>query len=159
MDIGMILLRLFALFMALTFHEFAHGWIARKLGDRTAEFQGRLSLNPKDHIDPFGTVLLPLMLGLAGLPIFGYARPVPVQLGALRRYRLAHILISAAGPAATLLQAAICMALLVFGYINGDNFALIVTTALGMFAVGNSMEWFSSRSYSAGYSGGSPSRA
>ena len=56
MNIGIIVIKVVALFMALTFHEFAHGWIARKLGDRTAEVQGRLSLNPKDHIDPFGTI-------------------------------------------------------------------------------------------------------
>ena len=54
MNIGLILLQVLALFMALTFHEFAHGWIAKRLGDRTAEAQGRLTLNPKDHIDPVG---------------------------------------------------------------------------------------------------------
>ena len=68
MDIGMILLKIIALFMALTFHEFAHGWIARKLGDRTAELQGRLTLNPKDHIDPFGTILVPAMLIFNEIP-------------------------------------------------------------------------------------------
>ena len=80
MDLGMILMQVFALFMALTFHEFAHGWVARKLGDRTAEAQGRLSLNPKDHIDPFGTVLLPAMLILLKSPVvFGWAKPVPIN--------------------------------------------------------------------------------
>ena len=69
MDLGLILLQVVALFMALTFHEFAHGWVARRLGDRTAEAQGRLTLNPKDHIDPFGTILLPAMLILIKSPV------------------------------------------------------------------------------------------
>ena len=79
-DIGLILLKVLALFMALTFHEFAHGWIARRLGDHTAESKGRLTLNPKDHIDPFGTVLLPAMLILMKSPVvFGWAKPVPIN--------------------------------------------------------------------------------
>ena len=79
-DIGLILLKVLALFMALTFHEFAHGWIARRLGDHTAESQGRLTLNPKDHIDPFGTVLLPAMQILMKSPVvFGWAKPVPIN--------------------------------------------------------------------------------
>ena len=79
-DIGLILLKVLALFMALTFHEFAHGWVARRLGDHTAESQGRLTLNPKDHIDPFGTVLLPAMLILMKSPVvFGWAKPVPID--------------------------------------------------------------------------------
>ena len=79
-DIGLILLKVLALFMALTFHEFAHGWVARRLGDHTAESQGRLTLNPKDHIDPFGTVLLPAMLILMKSPVvFGWAKPVPIE--------------------------------------------------------------------------------
>ena len=80
MDIGIILLQILALFMALTFHEFAHALIARKLGDRTAEQQGRLTLNPKKHIDPFGTVILPLILILIKSPVvFGWAKPVPIN--------------------------------------------------------------------------------
>ena len=80
MDIGLILLKVLALFMALTFHEFAHGWVARRLGDRTAEAHGRLTLNPKDHIDPFGTILLPAMLILMKSPVvFGWAKPVPID--------------------------------------------------------------------------------
>ena len=79
-DIGLILLKVLALFMALTFHEFAHGWIARRLGDHTAEPQGRLTPNPTDHIDPFGTVLLPAMLILMKSPVvFGWAKPVPIN--------------------------------------------------------------------------------
>jgi len=80
MDMGIILIQVVALFMALTFHEFAHGWVARRLGDRTAESQGRLTLNPKDHIDPFGTILVPAVLILLNSPVvFGWAKPVPIN--------------------------------------------------------------------------------
>ena len=108
MDIGMILLRLFALFMALTFHEFAHGWIARKLGDRTAEFQGRLSLNPKDHIDPFGTILVPALLVLMKSPIvFGWAKPVPINPMNFKNPRKGMMWSALGGPLINLLLAAI----------------------------------------------------
>ena len=80
MNIGIILIQVVALFMALTFHEFAHGWMARKLGDKTAESQGRLTLNPKDHIDLFGTLLVPAVLILMKSPVvFGWAKPVPIN--------------------------------------------------------------------------------
>jgi Zn-dependent protease len=80
MDIGSILLQVLALFMALTFHEFAHGWVASRLGDPTAEIQGRLTLNPKAHIDPLGTILLPAALILMRSPVvFGWAKPVPIN--------------------------------------------------------------------------------
>jgi len=62
---------------AVVFHEVAHGWVANKLGDPTARAMGRLTLNPIKHIDPFGTVILPLLLASMGLPVFGYAKPVP----------------------------------------------------------------------------------
>ena len=108
MDIGMILLRLFALFMALTFHEFAHGWIARKLGDRTAEFQGRLSLNPKVHIDPFGTILVPALLVLMKSPIvFGWAKPVPINPMNFKNPRKGMMWSALGGPLINLLLAAI----------------------------------------------------
>ena len=67
---------------AITLHEVAHGWAARYFGDRTAELLGRLSLNPLRHIDPLGTVLIPGLLLALGAPLFGWARPMPVALGA-----------------------------------------------------------------------------
>ena len=80
MNMEIILFQVFSLLMALTFHEFAHGWVARKLGDKTAEYQGRLTLNPKDHIDPFGTLLVPALLILMKSPVvFGWAKPVPIN--------------------------------------------------------------------------------
>ena len=108
MDIGMILIKITALFMALTFHEFAHGWIARKLGDRTAEYQGRLTLNPKDHIDPFGTILVPAMLIFMKSPVvFGWAKPVPINPLNFRNPRKGMMWSALAGPLINLLLAGI----------------------------------------------------
>ncbi len=108
MEIGMILLRIFALFMALTFHEFAHGWVARKLGDRTAEAEGRLTLNPKDHIDPFGTILVPIMLILMKSPVvFGWAKPVPINPLNFRNPRKGMMWSALGGPVMNLLLAVI----------------------------------------------------
>src|SRR5450830_1895948 len=86
--------------IAITFHEAAHGFVARFLGDETATRLGRVSLNPLRHIDPFGTILLPGLLLLARSPfLFGYAKPVPVNFGALRNPRIGMVLVAAAGPA------------------------------------------------------------
>ncbi|HUL89573.1 MAG TPA: site-2 protease family protein [Pseudolabrys sp.] len=86
--------------IAITFHEAAHGYVARFLGDETASRLGRVSLNPFRHIDPFGTVVLPGLLLLARSPfLFGYARPVPVNFRALRNPRIGMVLVAAAGPA------------------------------------------------------------
>jgi Zn-dependent protease len=86
--------------IAITFHEAAHGYIARSLGDETASRLGRVSLNPLRHIDPFGTILLPGLLLLARSPfLFGYAKPVPVNFRALRNPRIGMVLVAAAGPA------------------------------------------------------------
>jgi Zn-dependent protease len=86
--------------IAITFHEAAHGYVARFLGDDTASRLGRVSLNPLPHIDPFGTVLLPGLLLFARSPfLFGYAKPVPVNFRALRNPRSGMVLVAAAGPA------------------------------------------------------------
>ncbi len=92
---------------AITVHEVAHGWVARHFGDRTAEAQGRLSLNPIRHIDPIGTVLVPLLLLWIGGFLFGWARPVPVNPRNLRNPRANMVWVSAAGPAANLAMAII----------------------------------------------------
>ena len=86
--------------IAITFHEAAHGFVARFLGDETASRLGRVSLNPIRHIDPFGTIVLPGLLLLARSPfLFGYAKPVPVNFRALRNPRSGMVLVAAAGPA------------------------------------------------------------
>lgn len=103
-----IVYRILALLIALICHEFAHGWIAYKLGDRTAEFHGRLSFNPKAHIDPFGTVLLPLILIFSGSPVvFGWAKPVPINPLNFRNPRKGMMWSAFGGPAANLMLAII----------------------------------------------------
>ena len=94
--------------IAITFHEASHGYVAYLLGDDTAWRQGRVSFNPLVHIDPFGTVVLPVMLLMLRSPfLFGYAKPVPVNFRALRYPRLGMILVAAAGPGMNLLLATI----------------------------------------------------
>lgn len=92
---------------AITLHEAAHGYAARHFGDNTAYMMGRVSLNPARHIDPFGTILMPLLLFFAssGSVLFGYAKPVPVNFGALRNPRRDMIWVALAGPGSNLLQA------------------------------------------------------
>lgn len=95
------------LVIAIVFHEVAHGWVARALGDPTASSLGRLSLNPLKHVDPFGTIILPGMLKLAGLPVLGWAKPVPVDKRRLRNPRRDMMLVAAAGPGINLVMAAV----------------------------------------------------
>jgi len=91
----------------ITVHEAAHGYVARHFGDNTAWTLGRVTLNPLKHIDPIGTILMPLMLYFAtsGAFLFGYAKPVPVQFGNLRNPKRDMIWVALAGPGANLLQA------------------------------------------------------
>jgi Zn-dependent protease len=103
--------------VAITFHEAAHAYAAYGLGDQTAFRVGRLSLNPLKHIDPVGTVLLPGLLLLARSPfLFGYAKPVPVNFGNLRRPRRDMIIVAIAGPATNLLLATLAAFGLRFGH-------------------------------------------
>ena len=91
---------------AITLHEAAHGWVAWKLGDDTARRAGRLSFNPARHIDTFGTIILPALLLLTRAPfLFGYAKPVPVNVARLRRPRRDMVWVAAAGPAINLAMA------------------------------------------------------
>ena len=139
MDIGLILLQVIALLMALTFHEFAHGWVARRLGDRTAEAQGRLTLNPKDHIDPFGTLLLPAMLILIHSPVvFGWAKPVPIDPRNFRDPRRGMMWSALGGPMINLFLAAVLSflfkGLLMAGIqIHGLLLFLIIAIQLNVF--------------------------
>lgn len=94
-----------AAILAITLHEAAHGYVALRYGDPTARDAGRLTLNPFAHIDPVGTVLMPGMLLLAGLPPFGYAKPVPVDFMALRSPKQDMVWVAAAGPAANIVMA------------------------------------------------------
>ena len=95
------------LIVAVILHEVSHGLVARRLGDRSAEAAGRLTLNPLPHIDPFGSVLLPAMLALSGAPVFGWARPVPVNPRGFSRPTEGMALTALAGPVSNLLLALI----------------------------------------------------
>lgn len=90
---------------AITLHEAAHGYVARHFGDMTAYQQGRISLNPMRHIDPVGTILLPILTLMLGGILFGWAKPVPVNFAALRRPKQDMLWVAIAGPASNLLMA------------------------------------------------------
>ncbi len=98
--------------ISLTFHEYAHAASANALGDPTAKRMGRMSLNPIVHIDPVGTILLPIMLSVMGAGVFGWAKPVPVNLGNLRNTKRDQAIVSIAGPAANLCLATIASVLI-----------------------------------------------
>ena len=100
---------------AITMHEAAHGWAAWKLGDDTAKQMGRVTFNPLAHIDPFGTVILPSILIMAGGVLFGWAKPVPVVFSRLGNPRRDMVLVAAAGP--------------------GINIGLAIVSAIGLYFV------------------------
>lgn len=91
---------------AIILHEIAHGWVANRLGDDTADRAGRLTLNPIPHIDPIGSVAVPLLLAVSGSPyLFGWARPVPVHFAQLRHPKRDMVLVAFAGPGTNLILA------------------------------------------------------
>jgi Zn-dependent protease len=98
--------------IAITLHEAAHGFVSLRCGDDTALRAGRVTLNPLKHIDPLGTIILPVLLYVTAGFIFGYAKPVPVNFGALRRPKLDMALVAGAGPGMNVLLAAISGVLL-----------------------------------------------
>ena len=103
---------LIPLVIAIVFHEVAHGLVARALGDPTAAERKRLSLNPIRHVDPIGTVVLPLILALTKMPVFGWAKPVPVNFARLRSPRRDMMLVALAGPGMNFLLALVGAVLL-----------------------------------------------
>lgn len=105
LDFTQILIGLTVLVASLSVHEAAHAWAADQLGDPTARHLGRLSLNPAVHIDPIGTLLFPLVAITTGLPVIGWAKPVPVDARYLRSPRRDFALIAAAGPTSNLILA------------------------------------------------------
>lgn len=104
-DFGTLFIVLGVLLFSLTIHESAHAWSADRLGDPTARLRGRISLNPVVHVDPIGTLLLPLVAYASGAPIIGWAKPVPVNVARLPRGRRDFLLVAAAGPASNLILA------------------------------------------------------
>lgn len=133
---------------ALVCHEVAHGFAAYKLGDPTAKRAGRLSLNPLKHIDPFGTVILPLCMMLMGGPVFGYAKPVPYNPAYFKDPRKGDVIVGLAGPAANLALAALgalvawllygpALTLLSQGELSAQVFAYFYLYFLPMFTLVN----------------------
>jgi Zn-dependent protease len=108
LDFARLLIAFSVLLVSLTFHEAAHAWSADRLGDATARALGRVSLNPAVHVDPIGTIVFPLIAMITGLPIIGWAKPVPVNTLNLRRHwKQKYMLIAAAGPASNLILATV----------------------------------------------------
>ncbi len=119
--------------LAITLHEAAHGYAAKYFGDNTAYMLGRVTLNPIPHIDPMGTVLMPLLLYIAtsGAFLFGYAKPVPVRFGNLRNPKRDMIWVALAGPASNLVQALGWASLLYFYQGTGVTEPFLVEMAQG----------------------------
>lgn len=117
---------LIPLIIAIVFHEVSHGLVANMLGDPTAKQRGRLTFNPIKHVDPFGTVLLPMILAVSGAPIFGWAKPVPVVARRLRNPRFHMVLVALAGPGMNMLLAFVAALLLA---------ALVAIAPAGLFWV------------------------
>jgi Zn-dependent protease len=137
MDFGQILqtVAIYAIpvLFAITVHEAAHGYAARHFGDNTAYMLGRVTLNPVKHIDPLGTIAMPLLLyfATAGAFLFGYAKPVPVNFGRLRNPKRDMVWVALAGPGANLLQAVLWVILGYFLVASGvqERFFLEMTRA------------------------------
>jgi Zn-dependent protease len=125
---------LIPLVIAIVFHEVAHGYVARMLGDQTAAERGRLTFNPIRHVDPVGTLLVPMMLALANAPIFGWAKPVPVVTARLNHPRRDMALVALAGPGTNLVLAAVAAAAFGIWSATSDGSSL---TGFGQFVANN----------------------
>jgi Zn-dependent protease len=122
---------------SIILHEIAHGWVALACGDDTAKRAGRLTLNPLAHIDPVGTIILPVILVLSHIGWFGYAKPVPVNVGRLRSPRNQGVLVSLAGPATNVVLAALAaVAFHVFGGFGPPGAVNIALWAKVLFYLG-----------------------
>ena len=106
---------------AITVHEVAHGWVANKLGDKTAKIMGRLTLNPLKHIDPIGTVLIPIILYWAGGFIFGWAKPVPVNPMNFNNPKRDTAIVATAGPVSNLIMTILWALIAKFGILLLQN--------------------------------------
>jgi len=122
----LLIFSLLAFLFTISVHESAHALVADRCGDPTARLLGRISLNPLRHMELWGTVLVPVLTAVSGLPMIGWAKPTPVDTSRLRQRRRDSILVSAAGPASNLLTALICLALLLLVRVASDEGARVV---------------------------------
>ncbi len=122
-----ILITFIILIFSVIVHEVAHGLMAERLGDTTARDEGRITLNPIPHIDPFGSILLPLLLLVAHSPvIFGAAKPVPVNFNNLRPQKLGMVLVSLAGPFSNILLAIVFAVIIKLGLTNFYSYDVLL---------------------------------
>jgi Zn-dependent protease len=127
------LIQFLSFMFALSVHEASHAWVADRFGDSTARRLGRVTLNPIAHIDLFGTVIFPIILAITGMPVFGWAKPVPVNPYNLRNPKRDSMWVSAAGPVSNLLVAAI--GALILHMIPMDNPSLHIVGILVSFLI------------------------
>ena len=126
-----ILIIFIILIFSAIVHEVSHGAVAEKLGDFTARDEGRITLNPIPHIDPFGSILLPLVLLMAGSPIiFGAAKPVPVNFSNLKNPKSGMALVSLAGPLSNFILAALCVIPIKLGLVNNVSAPILFQAVL-----------------------------
>ena len=131
-DFQTLLIYIIPLLFAITLHEAAHGWVASKLGDHTARMMGRVTLDPTKHIDPIGTIAIPLVLLLSSSGfIFGWAKPVPINFNALRNGKNGMIWVALAGPGANIFMA-ICWLFVMIIAINMNMAVLIEMGRIGI---------------------------
>ena len=123
-----------AVIVGIVIHESAHAAAAWALGDKTARSRGRVSLNPLNHIDPFGTIILPLLMLAAGGPVFAFAKPVPLYLNNLKHPKRDEVLVSVAGPTSKIALACLAAALMhvTYGNLYASTF-IVVNLSLAFF--------------------------
>jgi Zn-dependent protease len=112
-EVVLVLFQVVVLVLAFSVHECAHGWVAWKLGDPTARMLGRVTLNPLKHLDPLGSIFMPLLALVYHWPLIGWAKPTPVTARNFKNYRRDDILVTLAGPASNLAMATVALVLLI----------------------------------------------
>lgn len=122
-----------AIVPSIVLHEVSHGYVAYLFGDPTAKEQHRLTLNPLRHVDPFGTILLPALLLMSGLPAFGYAKPVPVNVSRLRNPRSQSLYVSLAGPLVNVILSGVGFGICEFAlHVNRSQVTFNIGVSLGL---------------------------
>jgi Zn-dependent protease len=134
LDLTSFLIGFAILIVSLSIHEAAHAWTADRLGDSTARLLGRVSLNPVVHIDPIGTLLLPILSMFSPVPLLGWAKPVPVNISRLRHPRRDFMIIAVAGPISNFLQALLITAVfhMFYGPYASDQIPRVLRYAVQM---------------------------